>query len=308
MTTDNAQGSVKATAKPAVAIVGCGKVGTSLARCLCRAGYPVAGVASRSLASARQCAETVGVERFTDQPEAITRLADLVLLTTPDDAIAGACQAICENQGFRPGTVVLHCSGALPSTLLATAQDAGASIGTMHPLQSFASREITGNPFQGVVISVEGGDRAVAAARAMAQDLEAVCVKIRTEAKTLYHASAVVASNYLVTVMGLAFDLLEGAGIPRGDLFPILSPLIRGTLANIEKQGIPEALTGPVARGDVETVTAHLEQIGALRPELLPLYQSLGRATVEVASAKGLDPDKARALARLLAPGPGSAH
>ena len=289
---------------PTVAIVGCGKVGTCLGKFLSHAGYAVAGVASRTLASAERTAAIIGIDRHTDRPETVTAAAGIVLITTPDDAIADTCQHLADKGGFQPGAVVLHCSGALPSTLLAPARDAGAAIGSMHPLQSFARMEVEKNPFCGIVVSVEGDPAAVATARSMAQALEAVDVQIRTEAKTLYHASAVVASNYLVTVMGLAFELLESAGIDRTKVFPILRPLIDGTLANMETVGIPEALTGPVARGDVATVATHIERIGSLRPDLLPLYRALGQATVDLARAKGLAPGRAGQLSRLLNPAP----
>lgn len=302
MTTDHGPRTTESETKPGIAIVGCGKVGTSLGRFLQKAGYPIVGLASRTLDSARKSAAVMETQRFTDAPETVTTGAGVVFITTPDDVIADACDALAEKGGFRPGTVVLHCSGALPSTLLARAQAAGAVVGSMHPLQSFARTEIDRNPFRGIVVSVEGQPEAVAAATAMARALEAHCVEIRTDAKTLYHASAVVASNYLVTVLGLAFDLLEKAGIGRADLYPILRPLVQGTLANIEKVGIPEALTGPVARGDVATVAAHLERIGALAPDRLALYSDLGRATVPLARARGLDDDSAQRLARLFDP------
>jgi predicted short-subunit dehydrogenase-like oxidoreductase (DUF2520 family) len=275
--------------KPAIAIVGCGKVGVSLGKWLSQAGYPVAGLASRSIDSARRAAEIIGTDRFADKPEQITPAADIILVTTPDDTIADVCDAMARTGGIAPGTVVLHCSGALPSTLLARAGEAGAAIGSMHPLQSFAQIRVDTNPFAGIIVSVEGEPGAVATGQAMARDLESVCFEIRTEAKTLYHASAVVASNYLVTVMNLSFQLLESAGIERSEVLQVLQPLIQGTLANIEKVGIPEALTGPIARGDVDTVTTHLERIGQQRPDLLALYRALGTATVPLAEARGLD-------------------
>ncbi len=290
--------------KPSVAIVGCGKVGTCLGKFLSNAGYPVVGVASRSLSSAERTAGIIGVDRFTDLSESVTVRADVVLITTPDDAIAVTCQDLAGKGGFCSGAVVLHCSGALPSTLLAPARSAGAAIGSMHPLQSFARIEVENNPFFGIVVAVEGETAAVAMARAMARDLEAVSIEIQTQAKTLYHASAVVASNYLVTVMDLSFQLLQSAGVAPGDVFKVLNPLINGTMANIEKVGIPEALTGPIARGDVATVAEHLDRIGVLRPDLLSLYRALGQATVELARAKRLKTTLAEQLTELLKPSP----
>ena len=126
-------------------------------------------------------------------------------------------------------------------------------------------------------------------------------MEIQTRAKMLYHAAAVVASNYLVTLMDLAFGLVEPAGIARSEALKAMAPLIHGTLANIEKVGIPEALTGPIARGDSQIVARHLEQIQDRAPGLLELYKTLGRHTVPIALAKkSLSTQAALELEKLL--------
>lgn len=272
--------------KPGFAVVGCGKVGTALTKFLLEKGYRPIGFASRTLASARRLATLANNDRFSESPWQITVNAQIVFITTPDSAIEATCNAIAQHQGFSAAAIVLHCSGALSSDILKSAADAGAFVGSMHPLQSFASIEIRENPFLQVIISVEGDSRAVEASRAMSEDLGAVCMQIQTRAKTLYHAAAVVASNYLVTLMDLVFGLAEPAGIARSEALKAMSPLIHGTLANIEKVGIPEALTGPIARGDSQIVARHLEQIQDQAPGLLELYKTLGRHTVPIAMAK----------------------
>jgi len=289
--------------KPSFAIVGCGKVGTALGRFLVNAGYRASGVASKSLSSAKRTAGIIQSDRFSDVPWEITRSADVVFITTPDGAIEDTCNSIASNKGFGQNSVVLHCSGALPSTILSAAKTCGALIGSMHPLQSFASSEYQTNPFQGIIVSVEGENDAVKAAKKIAGDLGGTCVTILTEAKTFYHASAVVASNYLVTLLDLAFRLIGAAGIAGQDAFKVLKPLVEGTLSNIEKVGIPEALTGPIVRGDVETVENHVEEIGSTTPELLDLYKTLGFHTIDVATAKGtISESSAKQLKRLLKP------
>ncbi|MDD2315885.1 MAG: DUF2520 domain-containing protein [Desulfobacterales bacterium] len=287
--------------KPGFAVVGCGKVGTALTKFLLDKGYRPVGFASRTLASARRLANLAKNDRFSESPWQITANAQIVFITTPDGAIEATCNAIAQNQGFSPGAIVLHCSGALSSTILKSAADAGAFVGSMHPLQSFASTEIRENPFFQIVISLEGHPRAVEASRMMSMDLGAVCMEIQTRAKMLYHAAAVVASNYLVTLMDLAFGLVEPAGIARSEALKAMAPLIHGTLANIEKVGIPEALTGPIARGDSQIVARHLEQIQDRAPGLLELYKTLGRHTVPIALAKkSLSTQAALELEKLL--------
>lgn len=288
--------------KPSVAIVGCGKVGTALALFLNRAGYQIVGLASKSLASAKRTARLVESDRFSDVPWEITASADVVFITTPDGAIADTCSRIAQNQGFADHAVILHCSGALPSTILSSAGKYNASTGSMHPLQSFAAVEYSTNPFDGIIISIEGEKAALDTAQKISSDLGGRSVTILTDAKMLYHASAVTASNYLVTLLNLAFMLIGEAGIADRDAFKVLKPLIDGTLANIEKVGIPQALTGPIARGDIETVERHVREIGLKAPRLLSFYQALGFHTIEIAVARGtISETSAQALRRILA-------
>lgn len=287
--------------KPSFAIVGCGKVGRALGKFLTAAGYRAAGFAGRRLSSAKETADIARSEHYSDIPWEVTRDADIVFITTPDGAIKDTCDRIARNNGIAESTIVLHCSGALPSTILSAAKAHGAYSGSMHPLQSFASADYEDNPFRGIIIAVEGDKEAVQAAKEIASDLGATAVTLLTEAKTLYHASAVVASNYLVTLMDLAFRLINTAGITGKDAFKVLKPLIDGTLTNIEKVGIPTALTGPIVRGDVETVAKHVKEIGSKNPELLALYKILGFHTIAIAKAKGtLSESAAEQLKKIL--------
>lgn len=287
--------------KPDIAILGCGRVGTALAAQLFACGYGITAVVSRTLSSAEKTAAVCGIPRMAEVPCGITDAADVIFITTPDGEIESACRELGKNGGIKAGAVVLHCSGALPSSILASARDRGAHVGSLHPLQSFAADAGADNPFKGIVMSAEGDAPAVAVSEQIAADLGAVCFRIRTEAKTLYHASAVVASNYLVTLMDLSFGLLAAAGIPEENAMEVLSPLINGTLANVERVGTAPALTGPVSRGDGATIEQHVKEIEKLAPDLLGLYRALGLQTVQVGLAGGhITRDKADELNRLL--------
>jgi len=289
--------------KPDIAIIGCGKVGTSLAFFLSGAGYRISGFFSKTRSSAENAARLVDGPDPAQSPWEITRAADVVLITTPDDVIAAACREIAAHRGFKKNSAILHCSGALPSTILSPARESGALAASMHPLQSFAAARTDINPFDGINMALEGDGPAVALATRMAQDLGANVHTIKTEGKTLYHAAAVAASNYLVTILDLALKMLQAAGMEPADGFAILKPLIEGTLNNVEKIGIPEALTGPVARGDVDTVAAHIDHIVAQVPELKALYCSLGIDTAGIARAKGsIDDDRVADFIKLLQP------
>ncbi len=273
--------------KPSFAIVGCGKLGTTLGKFLSGAGYRTTGFSSKSLASAKNAAEAAGSENFSQIPWEITQNADIVFLTTPDGLIADTCTGISQNSGFKKNTVVLHCSGAHPSTILSSAKACNAWTGSLHPLQSFASPVLSGNPFKDIIMSVEGENAAVETGKAIANDLGANCLTIKTDAKILYHASAVVASNYLVALFDFAFRLIGQAGISEQNAFDVLKPLVQGTLSNIEQTGIEKALTGPISRGDVETVERHLKEISFKTPGLATMYKTLGLHTVGIAQSAG---------------------
>lgn len=269
------------------AVVGCGRVGISLVYHLNRAGYPICGVASRSLESAEKAAGVVPGTPFSINAVDVTREADVVFITTPDDTIAEVAGAIAKEDGFKKGASVLHCSGSLASTIMLGVKEAGAFIGSMHPLQSFAGADLANNPFDSIVMSVEGDEKAVAIALVMAADLGAKGLTIETHAKTMYHAAAVVASNCFVTVQDMAWKFISEAGVSEKDAWSVLGPLIEGTLANIKKVGPVEALTGPIARGDVATIDAHLNKISEMQPDLEALYKALCLHTVDVAKRKG---------------------
>jgi predicted short-subunit dehydrogenase-like oxidoreductase (DUF2520 family) len=287
--------------KPSFAIVGCGKVGTALAIFLTDRGYRAAGLASRSISSAQRVAEIIGANAFTDSPWEVTQEADIVFITTPDGAITDTCKQISQKGGFNKNAIVFHCSGALPSTILESAKNCGAWIASIHPLQSFASAIFQTDPFQNIIIAVEGQKETLKTAQEIVAALGAEYIEIATEGKTLYHAAAVVTSNYLVTLIDIAFKMINKAEISDKRALKVLKPLIAGTLGNIEKVGIPEALTGPIARGDVKTVEDHLKAIESTSPELLKIYKALGLHTVDIATAKGtLNKPSAQTLKSIL--------
>lgn len=288
--------------KPSIAIIGCGKVGTNLGRTLFGKGYPVAALVSKTAASAKRTADIIGTDRLFEASEvsgAAVRQADVCFITTPDDVIQDVCDRISRNGNFKKGAVVLHCSGFCESTILASAKICAAHIGSVHPMQSIASVVCNKNPFENSVMTFEGEDRADQTARQIVADLNAQFVRIATKGKVHYHTAAVVVSNYLVTLIDLAYRLIEKAGIPPDKAFEILKPLIAGTLDNIEKAGTAAALTGPISRGDVDTVDGHINAIAADMSEATALYKTLGRYTLELAeSSKTLSDRSARELAK----------
>ena len=270
-----------------VALIGCGRLGTNLGFQLSKSGYNLIGLASKTIESARNLGEKTGVDKISSDAINITKNADLIFICTPDDIIEKLCKKISQNNGFKNNSVVIHLSGSLPSTILESARKSGSKIASMHPLQSFADTSCEHNLFEDIYVSVEGDKDAVQVASKVGLDLGAHVIKIKTQAKTLYHAAAVVASNYLVTIQFLAQELNKIAGISSTDSFKSLKPLINGTLANIEQLGIPDALTGPIVRGDVEIIEKHIQKIEENNPDLSDLYKILGKYTNIIAELKG---------------------
>jgi len=170
--------------------------------------------------------------------------------------------------------------------VLSTAAANGVETGCLHPLQTFATRE-TSPDLHGTYFAVEAEDVLDSVLREMVEALGGIAITLRAEDRALYHASAVLASNYVVTLLKLATDLWLRLGYDRATALQALLPLLRGAVDNLETLGVPAALTGPVARGDVESVRRHIEALADGAPELLDVYRALGIETIPVALAKG---------------------
>ena len=275
-------------------IIGCGRVGVNLAAFLTRAGFEPSGFSSRSLRSCDTAREAAGgCGRIFSSAADASRKADVVFISTPDNTIEPVCSDMAEEDAFSDTTTVFHLSGALSSKILDPAARSGAQTGSIHPLQSFApyeSKPDSGDfisPFDGINISVEGTGSAVKTGKKIVEALGAKHFEIPTEMKTLYHAAAVVASNYLVTLEDFALSLLKKADLSEEKGFEILEPLIQGTLNNIRNKGPVDALTGPVARGDTTIVERHIKDIEKNAPGSARLYSLLGSYTVKLAEKRG---------------------
>ncbi|MFH1077158.1 MAG: DUF2520 domain-containing protein [Pseudomonadota bacterium] len=273
--------------KYTIAIVGSGKVGTTLGYLLSRSGYSIAGFASRTIESAERAAKLIGSGSYSNHPAEITCLADAVFITTPDRVIEQVCAEIVLEKGFKSNSVVFHCSGAFPSEALASARKCGAHVGSLHPLQSFASADKAVKMLAGGICVFEGDTVARHCAEMIAKDIGVRLVYIRPDEKPLYHAAAVVASNYLVTLIGLAVDLAASAGFSKEESLRGIMSLAQGVLDNVSDLGVSDALTGPITRGDIDTISSHIRAIKLRVPHLLSLYSTLGQGTIQIAKAQG---------------------
>ena len=288
-------------AKPKIAIIGPGVVGSALGRLLRQKRFPVAAVAGRSPERVRAALKFIGSRRLARSAASAARAADVIFITTPDRMIRPVCEEIVAGRGFRRGSVVFHCSGAHDPELLAPARQRKAHIAALHPLQSFASAEEALRRMKGTHFTFDGDDEAATIAETLVAALGGRMIRVPVENRALYHAASCVLSNYLVSLTDLSLIMLTLSGLDRKAAAAALQPLLRGTVQNIGRLGVPAALTGPIARGDAETVERHLRALAPLPREIVRLYRELGLYTVRVAQRKGtLHPPEARRLVRLL--------
>lgn len=263
--------------------IGAGTVGTALSVSLSNKGYPIVAISSRSQTSARNLARAISGCPPVGSNQDVADSAELVFITTPDDAIAPVVSQV----RWHKGQSVVHCSGADSTDILEPARKLGAYVGVFHPLQAFASVRQAIENMPGSTFALEAGEPLLTTLKDMATALGGHWIELKAGDKVIYHASAVIACNYLVTLVKLATDLWQTFDIPRHQAIQALLPLIRGTIHNIDTVGIPQCLTGPIARGDTGTIKKHLDALQKVAPGLLSTYQELGRQTIPIALAKG---------------------
>jgi len=277
--------------------IGAGTVGTALAVRLSSKGYQVVAVSSRSQTSAENLAQVIKDCRAFNSNQDIADMAELVFITTPDDAIT----TVVSQVKWHPGQSVVHCSGADSADMLEPAKKLGAYVGVFHPLQTFANAKQAIENIPGSTFVVEAETPLLDTLKDMATTLGGHWIELNASDKVLYHTAAVIACNYMVTLVKLATDLWQTFSIPPHQATQALLPLIRGTIHNIDTVGIPQCLTGPIARGDTGTIKKHLDALQEKAPGLLSTYRELGLQTIPIALAKGrINEEQAEELQTIL--------
>lgn len=267
-------------------IIGCGKVGKTLAR-LWRAHqtFQLLDILNRSSDSAqRACAFIGGGTPVNTYAE--LRHADVYLIAAGDDQIAACCAALAASGKLSARSVVFHCSGALSSDTLISAAEQGAAVASIHPIRSFADPQTVVEDFAGTYCGSEGDSIALARLIPAFDAIGGCCVAIKRENKILYHAAAVFASNYLVTLIDVARQAYVEAGLPPDVALRLIEPLLIESATNAFKLGPAIALTGPIARGDMDTVKRQRDAVQHWNPEIAGLYQQFEGLTLHLARQK----------------------
>ncbi len=244
--------------KPSITIIGLGRLGNALSFALEKASY-------------------TNVDRYS-KGKKIKQLNDWVFITTPDSEIVKVVSELALNFKDLTGKQVFHSSGTISSSVLSELEKLGAKTACFHPLASITSKTAS---FEGIYFDVEGEEEAVSKLELLAEDLGAKSIRVSPKEKELLHVSAVIASNYLVSLADIAIQVSGSSNIPQKTLMDALLPLMKSSLDNLKELSPSEALTGPISRGDVQTVQRHVKLLEN-EEELLNVYKKLGLLTLEL--------------------------
>jgi predicted short-subunit dehydrogenase-like oxidoreductase (DUF2520 family) len=286
--------------KPTVAILGLGALGQSLLRRFHQVDIPVACIYSSDPTKRQHFADQFDTQAA-EFPSADAPTADVLFITVSDDAIASVAERLAESDYPVGGTVVTHCSGAHLSNKLQPLTLHGAEIAAFHPLQTFSEEIVDPNLFQYIFITVEGTEKATATLRLLGDTLGARPISVSKAFKQRLHIAAVLACNYLTTLMQLAEDMAEPAVEEHyPPTLELLEPLIRQTIDGILDKGPQQVLSGPIARGDQSTIRQHLNILES-DVELDQFYRFMGRYTTQLAyHGEKLSGEKLDAILKIL--------
>jgi predicted short-subunit dehydrogenase-like oxidoreductase (DUF2520 family) len=251
---------------------------------LSRAGWPVHAVSSRDPSRRERFRSLVDVTRAFVDPEPLVEEVELIILAVPDDAVAPLASTL----RMYGGQAMIHTSGALGADVLTPAMAAGTQVGSFHPLVAFADTERAVAALHGATVTIEADDQLAAMLAAMADAIGATPVRLAPGSKAAYHAAAVLAAGGFVALLDAIAELGRVAGLDEAGSLAIYGDLIEGTLGNARALGIAAALTGPITRGDLGTLGAHLDALRAHAPGALALYVAAGRREIDLAEGRGV--------------------
>lgn len=281
--------------RPRIGIVGVGRAGGALGRALHAAGYQIASVWSRSADRARVFAEATQAAAVTT-PAEVARHAQLIIVAVPDALIGPMATELMASAATEQ--MAVHLSGANDARALAPLAESGWIVGAFHPLQTFADEYSFVLP--NTAFAIDAPEPLCAELASMATALGGVPLHLAPGDRAIYHAAATMTANYTVTLLHAASALLAQCGLTPKQSLAALLPLLRGTVDNLARVGLPDALTGPIVRGDVATIERHVAALAQRAPDTLPIYRALGTATVALAEQQTEHVPELHAIAQLL--------
>ena len=272
----------------AVGIIGAGRVGTALATLWHEAGLKVVAISSLHAERSETLAAVLPGARAVPTDE-MAALCDVVVICVPDDVIPVLVSDLTQQDWT--GCIVAHVSGAVPVSVLDPVRLCGAMIGGIHPALAFTEVDAARREVPGATFALEAAESyALDILNHLVKVLRGRVILLQPETRPIYHAALVILSNYTVTLYAVAARLLNEVHAEKTDAHQVLLSLLHSTVANLDQVGIPDALTGPLVRGDVQTIHAHIQAL-AFDPDLQELYRNLGRHTLPLVQARGGDVD-----------------
>lgn len=273
--------------RPDCQLIGAGRAGRVFCLAMTRAGYHYTWVGSKSGDDAAALAREAGLEKSGAGFEDFHGTAGFLIFAVPDDEIEWVAARAVHAGIIGEGSIAAHLSGALGSAVLAEVAAAGAAVMAFHPAQTFTAASDPGAALHGICFDMEGDEIACTLGERVAEDLGAVSVRLSPEARVLTHLAMTIASNYTVSLVHMAEEIIETAGVDRETAQKMLMPLATATVANISEFGTKQSLTGPISRGDVEIVRTHLTALKTIDERYARLYRDLAREALNIASERG---------------------
>ncbi len=287
--------------KPHVQLLGAGRTGTAISVALSRARYRFTWIGSKKLEDARALARKVGIGRYGAGFNGFGEKAELLLLAVPDGEIRNTAAEAVRAGIVDSKTFALHFSGALGSSELEAALLAGASVMAFHPAQTLTMSSNPLTVFRDICFDMEGDDAACALGERIAADLGAVSIRLDPKQRVLSHLAMTAASNYTVSLMHLAGEIMAAAGIPKDKTAMMLRPLFSATAQNVTSIGTIKALTGPVSRGDTDVLKRHFEALAEFDERYRTVIRELALTALDIAVGRGdVTPEKSGEIKRII--------
>lgn len=266
-----------------IAVVASGRLGSSLAVALAEAGYYVAAVSSRQSDHREWLNSRLENAVAVENAQTAANVANVIFITAPDAMVERVCSVI----EWRSHQAVVHCAGVLPLSALESADRRGAATAGFHPLQTFPSPD-SHYRLKGVSFATEAQQPAFFDwLSTLASDLGGSSFPIESSQRAAYHASGVMACGLLAGLTGVAAEMWESLGVDREEALKRLIPLLRATIDALDEKGLPDAITGPYVRGDVETIRTHIAAVNASSAEIGKAYVALAQASLHIAREQG---------------------
>jgi len=272
--------------KKKIVFVGAGKVAWHLSHILRNKEYLICGVSSKKKSSAKTLASRFNAN-FTTKPEVIVKDTDIIFITTPDSEIEKVVKNLCTKKVLRKKQLVIHTSGLLGTKILDCVKKFGSYALSMHPAFSFSSRSYKKNELSGVWFVLDGAPEAIKMGERIVRSFGGKSLVLESGKKPLYHLALVFASNFFVGLENMAIDLLLKCGIKKKDAAKLIKPLVEVKEKNIWERGTHKALTGPVERGDIETMKKHLVLLSKHKRSFKKTYKELSKHLMSMVEKRG---------------------